>query len=157
MNDADRDRAQAAGLPDKDVIAVLYRQHADIRDLINTVQTATGTERFQAFDRLRLLLGAHEHAEEELVRPVTRRVAGPVVAEARALEEHHADDAPARLAELDIDSAAFDVQFTQFQTAVSQHAEGEETEEFPALRSGCSPHERLRLGAELLQQVNAAT
>jgi hemerythrin superfamily protein len=157
MNDADRDRAKAAGLPEKDLIAVLYRQHADIHDLMNTVQTGIGAKRVQAFDRLKLLLSAHEHAEEELVRPVTRRAAGPGVAEARAMEEHRADEALAQLAELDIDSAAFDVQFTQFQKAVSQHAEGEETEEFPALRSGCSPQERMQIGAEFLERVNAAT
>jgi hypothetical protein len=157
MNDAEQDRAQAAGLPDKDVIAVLYRQHADIRDLMSRVQTAIGAARVQAFDRLKLLLSAHEHAEAALVRPITRRAAGPVVAEARALEEHRADEALMQLAELDIDSAAFDVQFTQFQKAVSKHAEGEETEEFPALRSSCSPQERLQIGAEFLERVNAAT
>ena len=157
MNDADRDRAQAARLPDKDVIAVLYRQHADIRDLMSTVKSATGADRAHAFDRLKVLLIAHEHAEAALVRPVTRRTAGPLVAEARALEEHHADEALAQLAELDMDSAAFDVQFTQFEKAVSEHAEGEETAEFPALRTGCSPQERLQIGAEFLARVGAAT
>lgn len=157
MNDADTERAEAARLPDHDVLAVLYRQHADIRDLMSTVQSVTGADRSRAFDRLKALLSAHEHAEAALVRPVTRRTAGPLVAEARALEEHQADQVLAQLAELDFDSAEFDVQFAQFQTAVSEHAEGEENEEFPALRSGCSPQERLQIGVAFLERVDAAT
>ena len=45
MSDAAHDRAEAATLPDDDVVAVVLRQHAMIRDLMAKVEHTAGQAR----------------------------------------------------------------------------------------------------------------
>ncbi len=62
---------------DDDVVALLMRQHGDIRNLFDEVEATEGEERRDAFRRLVRLLAVHETAEEEVVHPFVRRsVAG---------------------------------------------------------------------------------
>src|SRR5215204_5405058 len=50
---------------DDDVIALLLRQHQEIRSLFTELETATGDARRDAFRSLVRLLAVHETAEEE--------------------------------------------------------------------------------------------
>lgn len=133
-------------LPDDDVIAILRAQHARIRELLAGVEAGRGERRRHAFDELRALLAVHETAEEMVLRPVTRRTAGPAVVDLRNREEAAATKALADLERLDVDSAAFDEKFETLAQAVSAHAELEEREEFPSVLSECSARARRRLG-----------
>ena len=99
---------------------------------------------------------AHETAEESVVRPVTKETAGDGVADARNAEENEANEVIAALSELDVDSPEFDEQFAEFKQAVSDHAEAEETEEFPTIQSARSDAERKELGDQFLDQFEAA-
>ena len=78
-------------LPEDDVIRILVEQHARIRELFATVPQATGKERQQRFEELRSLLAVHETAEEMVLRPVSQKVAGKEVTDARNAERFLAE------------------------------------------------------------------
>jgi hemerythrin superfamily protein len=127
-----------------DIVNVLLRQHVRIKVLMADVRNTTGVARRQAFDELRELLAAHETGEEMVLRPATQQVsdAGRAVASARNQEEAEATAVLADLEKLDVDSAEFSEQFADFEKAVIQHAESEESEEFP-LVSRARSHDQL--------------
>jgi hemerythrin superfamily protein len=156
MGDAKEDRAKAAKLPEGDIVRILLTQHADVKDLLDQIEAASGTTRKKLFTQLTTMLKAHETAEEAVVRPVTKETAGEDVVDARNAEEAEADEVIAALSDLDVDSDDFDAQFAEFKQAVSDHAEAEETEEFPTIQSARTAKERKALGDEFLDQFEAA-
>jgi hemerythrin superfamily protein len=156
MGDANEDRAKAAKLPEGDLLRILLTQHASVKDMLDQVEEASGAKRKKLFEQLTTTLKAHETAEESVVRPVTKETAGDAVADARNAEESEANEIIAALSRLDIDSVEFDDQFAEFKQAVSDHAEAEETQEFPTIQSGRSVAERKQLGDEFLAQFEAA-
>jgi hemerythrin superfamily protein len=150
MGDAAEDRAKAAELPEGDVIRILLEQHARIREMFTAVTTAAGEEKSRRFDELRALLAVHETAEEMVLRPVTRETAGDSVAEARMHEESEATQVLAALEKMDVSSADFNRTLSSFEKAVSEHAENEETEEFPAILARCDEDKRASMGMQVL-------
>ncbi|MFI5689715.1 hemerythrin domain-containing protein [Streptomyces sp. NPDC051636] len=84
---------------DDDVVALLMRQHGDIRNLFDEVEASTGEERRDAFRRLVRLLAVHETAEEEVVHPFARRAlsGGEKVVDERLAEERAAKETLAAL------------------------------------------------------------
>lgn len=160
MSQPETERAQVAALPADGVIGVLLGQHARIRDMVAAVRAASGRERRELFDELRELLAVHEGGEEMVLRPVTRRSAGAgvAVADARNREEGEAAYVLAELENLDVHSERFAALFTEFEKAVSAHADLEETEEFPAVQAALTEEELRDLGARLLKaEHNAPT
>ncbi|HQR26831.1 MAG TPA: hemerythrin domain-containing protein [Nocardioides sp.] len=141
--------SSAQALPENDVIAILVAQHARIRALFAAVSTTQGSARSELFDELRALLAVHETAEEMVLRPTTRRVAGDAVADARMHEETEASQVLAGLERLDPDSDDFDKELAALEKAVWSHAEKEENEEFPAILAGCDEAERRTMGRML--------
>jgi len=156
VNEADKDRAEAAKLPAGDIVAILYTQHAAVRDVMDTVESTSGSERKRAFEELATMLKAHETAEESVVRPVTQQTAGAEVATARNAEEDEANQVLATLKTLEVDSADFDAKFADFKTAVSDHAEAEEHDEFPSILTGRTVDERHELGLKFLAAFEAS-
>lgn len=150
MTTARMERAEAAELPEDDLIGVLLSQHARIRDLFPAVQSAQGEERRRRFDELRGLLAVHETAEEMILRPVAKKAAGAGEAEARNEEEAEADKVLSRLEKTDLGSAEFDRMLADFEKSVSAHADHEEKDEFPAIRRDCSEDDLRTLGRRLL-------
>jgi len=119
-----------------DVVEQLLAQHRLVRSAIDDVaKTTTAKARQQAFDVLRELLARHETAEEMIIRPLTRDIAGgETVAKARMDEENESKDVLAKLENLDIASEEFARLFETFGQAVLAHAQSEEAFEFPLLR-----------------------
>lgn len=149
MGNAAEDRAQAASLPEGDVIRILLEQHGRIHDLFDEVTATRGDQKQLAFDELRALLAVHETAEELVLRPVSKPIAGDGIADARNEEEAAANEVLAALEKLDISSADFDTKFQAFRAAVDQHAENEEKEEFPAVIAQCDLEKRRDMGKKL--------
>lgn len=149
MGDAAQDRRQAAELPEGDVVRVLLEQHARIRELFADVKTAEGEHKRHAFDELRALLAVHETAEEMVLRPVTARTAGQAVVDARNQEEADANEVLKNLERLDVDSPDFDQMLDDFESAVDDHAEAEESEEFPTVLADCDEEQRRTMGTHL--------
>jgi hemerythrin superfamily protein len=156
MNQAQKEREAAAALPAGSVLAVLYDQHARIRELFQLVTSADGPARQTAFDHLREMLAVHEAGEEMVVRPVSRKIAGEDVANARNQEESEAAHALAELEKLDVHSAEFLNKLGQLERDVSDHADSEEREEFPRILAECSAQDQQKMGERLLKAEKAA-
>jgi hemerythrin superfamily protein len=136
----------------EEITALLMAQHQRVKELFADVRASSGTHRKQAFDELRALLAVHETAEEMVLRPVSRAVAGEAVAQARNSEEKEANEVLAQLEDMDVDSPQFTDTFAQFEQAVLDHAAHEETEEFPAVRASRTPEQL----ASMARAVRAA-
>jgi hemerythrin superfamily protein len=121
---------------DTDVVALLMRQHGDIRNLFDEVEAGTGEERREAFRRLLRLLAVHETAEEEVVHPFARRAVdgGRQIVEDRLAEEKAAKETLAALDEMDTDDPKFMPLLRQLRTDVQEHARAEERYEFSHIR-----------------------
>jgi hemerythrin superfamily protein len=120
-------------MPENNVVDLLLGQHQEIRRLFGEVQTSTGDARAAAFDRLRRLLAVHETAEEEVVHPFARREidGGGTIIDARLTEENEAKAMLSELEDIGPDGAGFDQKLAELRTAVLDHAEHEEKDEFP--------------------------
>src|SRR3954471_20406160 len=118
MGQADQELAQAASLPEGDVVRILLEQHARIRELFADVSSAEGEHKSQAFDELRALLAVHETAEEMVLRPVTSNAVGKDVADARNQEESDANEVLKKLEKLDVTTADFDALLADFEKSV---------------------------------------
>ena len=121
----------------EDVVKFLKGQHNLIKDMFDDVLSASSDEaREKAFTDLRQLLAVHETAEEMVVHPRARGELsdGDGIVDARLKEEHEAKEQLQKLESMDIGSKQFLTELTQFQQAVIDHAELEETEEFGKLQ-----------------------
>jgi hemerythrin superfamily protein len=135
--------------PQGDAIDVLLSQHQRVRDLMVDVRQAGGENKRQAFDELRTLLATHETVEEMVLRPVTRSIGEAEIAQARNEEEDQANHVLADLEKLDCDTQEFDEVFATFETAILRHAQHEEREEFPQVRSHLSTGQLETMGKAL--------
>ncbi|WP_418960817.1 hemerythrin domain-containing protein [Streptomyces tritici] len=135
--------------PEDDILEQLLQQHEEIRNLFAETLESEGEAKQQCFDELRGLLAVHETAEEMILRPVARRVAGKEEAAARNDEESRANEELAALEKLDVHSAEFDARLTAFQREVEHHAQHEEREEFPRVRAECTLDDRRAMGRRL--------
>ena len=119
-----------------DAVAFLIGQHMLIRDLFSDVALSEGDTRAEAFKRLVRLLAAHETAEEQIIRPMTRaRVdGGGDIADERIAEEARAKKMLVELEKLGTDDADFPPLLEQLRQAVLLHAHHEEATEFRYLK-----------------------
>ncbi len=117
------------------IIDVLRHDHDELRELFARLEAAKGKRKSDLFDRLVRDLVRHEVAEEEVLRPVSRRDAGERIAEARMKEEHRAEVLLKELQGLDGASSQFDTKLKRLRRQVAAHAEAEETKEFPRVES----------------------
>lgn len=142
--------AKADQLPEGDVVRILLEQHERIKELLTQVRSATGKRKREAFDELRQLLAGHEAAEEMIVRPLTRATdGGNSIASARNHEEHMATHLLADLEKLETSSEEFSAGLKEFETKVLEHAQNEESEEFPLILRSRSELQRRMLGRGL--------
>lgn len=134
--------------PDE-VIAFLKAQHALIEDMFDEVLHASDPKaREKPFITLRQLLAVHETAEEMVVHPRVRREVnnGDAIVDARLEEEHDAKELLSSIESLDITSQQFVDELAKLREAVLDHAEHEETEEFPKLQRKLDTDDLKRMG-----------
>ncbi|KUL45977.1 hemerythrin [Streptomyces sp. NRRL F-4489] len=121
-----------------DVVILLEMQHREIRRRMDAVLEETGKAREKAFRRFVHLLAVHETAEEEIVHPYVRKAGekkGDQTVADRLREEEAAKRALRELEDERCDSEEFEPKFRELRAAVLAHAEAEEAEEFPLVRS----------------------
>ena len=134
--------------PDE-VIAFLKAQHNLIEDMFDQVLHASDPQaREEPFATLRQLLAVHETAEEMVVHPRVRREAeaGDAIVDARLKEEHSAKELLSQIEKLDITSQEFIDQVSKLRDAVLDHAQHEESEEFPVLTKELDADDLKRMG-----------
>lgn len=117
-----------------DVVDEVLQDHAEIKQLLSDVERYDGGARRDAFQQLVGKLAVHETAEEEVVHPALRRTASEVVEE-RLSEEDKGKKLLHELEEMGVDDPRFHAAFAQLEDEVLRHAEREEQEELPLLRS----------------------
>lgn len=127
-----------------DVVDLLLRQHAVIRNLFDEVENAPADERGEPFRRLVRLLAVHETAEEELVHPYARRKidGGEGVVADRLQEENAAKRMLTQLDRMGPDDPKFMQTLDILRLAVLAHARAEERYEFLQLRARTTEAER---------------
>ena len=140
-------RAEQSIHSTSDVVALLKRQHEELRNLFSEVLAAQGPAREDAFFALRRLLAIHETLEEEVVHPAARgaRGIGDEEVEQRLREEKEATMVLASLEPLELDSPAFEVKFRALHSAVLAHAAAEEAEEFNLLSNELDEEQLVRV------------
>lgn len=127
-----------------DAVEVVLGQHEHVRALFARLGVAGVQDRQETFDDLLRLLAVHETAEEEVIYPALRRIAGgEEIAKARTDEEDAAKRALSDLERLGVDGKDFDRRLLAFRDMVLSHVESEEQEALPLLRAHLEP-ERLR-------------
>ena len=135
--------------PDE-VIGFLKAQHNLIEDMFDQVLLASDPQaREKPFVQLRQLLAVHETAEEMIVHPRVRREVDGIdsIVDARLEEEHDAKELLSSIEKIDITSQEFIDELTKLRDAVLDHAQHEETYEFPKLQKELDADELKRLGA----------
>jgi hemerythrin superfamily protein len=119
------------------LIDLLLEDHQAVRTLFTEIATATGERRTELFDTLRENLVRHEVAEEEIVRPLTKSSVpdGERIAEERISEESKAEAILRQMEKAEVGSPEWERLFATLRTDVLEHAEMEETREFPQLQA----------------------
>jgi hemerythrin superfamily protein len=143
-----------------DVVAVLLDQHAQIRRLFTEVSQRRGQPGREAFQQLVRLLAVHETAEQEVLHPQVRLLVGgdQAIVDARLEEERHAKELLAQLDGLSPEGDDFEGRLKVLRKAVQDHAEHEEREEFPRLRSSLNPVQLEAMGVAVrVAEVMAPT
>jgi hemerythrin superfamily protein len=128
------------------IIDALRRDHQEMRKLFPRVEAASGKRRRELFQRLVGELVRHEVAEEEILRPVSKRDAGERIANARIKEESRAEELLKDMEKLDPGSAEFAAKLAKLRRDVERHAEAEEAKEFPRVVKKETPERLEQLG-----------
>jgi hypothetical protein len=141
----------AEHVPPDNIVAVLYLQHARIRDQFDVVAGTPEPGREAAFDVLRELLAAHEAAENVALRAFTEKLLPPELTRARSAEEEAAARELAELEHVDVQSPEFAPRLRLLEEAFALHAVHEETEEFPAVLAELGEQQQRDLGRWILR------
>jgi hemerythrin superfamily protein len=136
-------------VPDQ-IIAELRKDHEEVRSLLNQIDSASGQQKKELFQQLVSELIRHEVAEEEILRPVSKRDAGEDIAEARTKEESQAEELLKEMEKLDPSNGEFTEKFAKLRTEVERHAAAEETEEFPKVEQAESADRLEQMGKAYL-------
>jgi hemerythrin superfamily protein len=141
---------------EQNVVDLLMAQHEQIKGMFSGISNAQGTQKRELFEDLVRLLAVHESAEEEVVHPVARRRIenGEQIAEGRRQEEDKAKHELAQLYDMGVDHPDFDQRLSALASAVIEHAEREEHEEFGRLRESL-PEDQLRRLAGAVRAAEA--
>ena len=87
------------------IIDALRHDHDEVRKMFARLDAAAGEQRRELFQQLVSELVRHEVAEEEILRPVSKRDAGAAIANARIKEESQAEELLKEMEKLDPGSA----------------------------------------------------
>jgi len=146
MDTAHEERMTAARLPGDTIVAVLYEQHARIRDQFDAVAATSDADRGAAFDTLRELIATHQAAEDVVLRTVTDKLIPAGTTRASTDEEKVVARELAALEKADVRGAQFLPRLRQLEEAFTLHAAHEESEEFPTVLAELSEQEQTELG-----------
>lgn len=133
---------------DRDIVELLLEDHAEFRELFAELERTEPENREDLFRYTVARLASHEAAEEAVVHSTVRDdvPGGDEVAEARLSEEATAEQHLKDVADLDPTSAEFAEALGRLRDEVLTHAEHEERDEFPKLRTHLDADRRRDLG-----------
>ena len=122
----------------EDAIALLTKDHADVKELFDTYQQladdeASATERQEVAEQICEALTAHATVEEEIFYPALREAADDASDELDEAEVEHASvkDLIAQIQSMDADDDLYDAKVKVLGEYVQHHVQEEEGEMFP--------------------------
>ena len=130
-----------------DVIAEVLTDHAQINWLLDQVASETGDRRQEMFKQLAEYVVMHESAEQAVIHSEMKRLDSDE-ADDRLAEEQRGDQMLEELRAMGVDDPQFDSLFANFKSAVLRHAEREEREEHPKLRSAVDERRLTEMAGE---------
>ena len=140
-----------------DILLLLHEDHRQVEMLLAEFDTVPMGRRNELFWRLVNELVRHEVAEEVVVYPALRKLAGGAeVADARLAEQAIAEQKLAGMEWLDAESEEFDRQALTLRSAVLSHARAEEASVFEILRADVPKVQRFEMGARYVKAKAAA-
>lgn len=140
------------------IIDHLTADHQQIKVLFSDVMFVRPENRADTFSQLVTQLVQHEIAEESVVYPevVAATSDGAAAGVPRLREQAEAEQMLAQMEALDPRSSDFTAALTELSIAVINHAEAEERQIFPLLRSGEDPDALFELAARYEQAKHRA-
>jgi hypothetical protein len=120
--------------PADDVVSLLTQDHEAVKQRFSEFHGLAPEFRAELFWKLMDQLIRHEVAEETIVHPVIRKEpGGGEIVDARIAEEAEAERLLAHMEKLDAATEEFMGALIDLESAVLDHAQSEEREEFPLL------------------------
>lgn len=141
-----------------ELVDFLTEQHDQLKSLLPKVIQAGGAERKDLWRQVRQTLAVHEALEQETVHPAAAQLTEEVDSP-RVEEESEAADTIAELEGMGLDSEEFSEGYDELQESVVDHAEHEESEEFPELSGELTAvaKERVAVALELFAKAEEGT
>jgi hypothetical protein len=137
-----------------DVIDEVLKDHREIKELFSKVRSSTGTRKRGAFQALVRKLAVHETAEQEIVHPLALGAGADDIRDRRVSEEKEAEGILSELVKIGPEDPRFPPMLEALQREVLEHAEREEREEHPKIRSDVDA-DRLRMLAAAFRAAEA--
>lgn len=136
-------------MAERDIIDLLLEEHEEFRELFVAIERSEADIRDDLFRYLVGRLAGHEAAEEAVVHRTLRDdvPGGEQLAEQVLAEENEAERLLARMYDMDSGSTEFREAMSRLKQDVLAHAEHEERDEFPQLRSHIDLERRQKMGA----------
>jgi hemerythrin superfamily protein len=131
-----------------DIVQLLEADHRQAESLLTSFENVAANDREQYFSEVVHTLVAHEVAEEVVVYPAIRSDVpnGDAEADARIEEESAAEKLLDSMEDMDTNDPEFAARFHELRSAVLKHAEAEERNVFPLLRTMEGADRRIELG-----------
>ncbi len=147
---ASKPRKSAAGTQDEGVLAVLTKDHRDVKKLFSAYQRlvdtdAPASQRRISAEQICAMLTAHASVEEELFYPAVRDAAGDATQTMDEAQVEHASLKAliAQLQSMEPNEALYDAKVKVLGEYVDHHVKEEEGEIFPAARKAGIDLQRL--------------
>ena len=139
-----------------DLIELLLKDHKEVENMLG--EADHGTQIGELFTRVRNTLETHENAEEQVLYPAVRRYVdgGDKLADARIAEQDEAAELLAQMDKMAPGSAELVAAFAMLKKAAAAHAQAEESEVFPRLRSAVSGDVLVELGRDFAAAKSGA-
>ena len=131
----------------KDIVDVIVDDHREFRRMFQQMDEVAVDQRGDLFRHMVAELARHEAAEESLVHPALRDEApgGDEIASQVLEEESEAEKLMARMEDMDPASDEFLAAFRDLREDVLSHADHEERDEHPLLRSSLDGDRRMEM------------
>lgn len=143
--------------PADDVVRLLEEDHRLVEQRFEELSTSGASMRGELFWKLTNDLVRHEVAEEIVVYPALRQLAGgDQIADSRIAEQSAAEERLAKMEKMDAESPEFVQELAALKASVLQHAKAEQDTAFMMLTGAVPADQRVELGQRYVKAKDAA-
>jgi hemerythrin superfamily protein len=141
-----------------DVLTLLKRDHADVKDLFKRIEHAKGSRARETWEEISTKLTLHEELEETHFYPKLKEEEAARDLVLESYQEHHVLDLLIEeISPLTPDDEAWEPKLKVLQENVEHHIKEEEEELFPKVRKIWSTDRRAEIGETMLRMKQQRT